>query len=58
MNQQVPLIDMPNKEYHRKDAKSSTDMRNILKSDELFMSKLTEVIEPTKAMQQGTALHT
>jgi len=58
MNQQVPLIDMSNKEYHQDDAKSSTDMRNILKSDELFMSKLTEIIEPTKAMQQGTALHT
>ena len=58
MNRQVPLIDMPNKEYHQDDAKSSTDMRNILKSEELFMSKLNEIIEPTKAMQQGTALHT
>ena len=58
MNRQVPLLDISNKEYHQDDAKSSTDMRNILKSEELFMSKLTEVIEPTKAMQQGTALHT
>lgn len=58
MNRPVPLLDIPNKEYHQDDAKSSTDMRNILKSEELFMSKLTEVIEPTKAMQQGTALHT
>ena len=58
MNQLYPLIDMPNKEYHQDDAKSSTDMRNILKSEELFMSKLNEIIEPTKAMQQGTALHT
>lgn len=58
MIRQIPLLDIPNKEYHQDDAKSSTDMRNILKSEELFMSKLTEVIEPTKAMQQGTALHT
>ena len=58
MNRQVPLLDISNKEYHQDDAKSSTDMRNILKSEELFMSKLTQVIEPTKAMQQGTALHT
>ena len=49
---------MPNKEYHSLDARSSTDLRNILKSEELFMSKLNEIIEPTKAMQQGTALHT
>ena len=54
--------DMPNEKYHARAENSSTDLRNILKSDEMYIDKRTEQWgekeKPTKAMEQGTALHT
>jgi len=51
--------EMTNEEYHgRKEYESSTNIRDILNSEKKYLHRKTTKQVPTKAMEEGTAVHT
>ena len=51
--------EITNEEYHgRKEYESSTNIRDILNSEKKYVHRKTTKQVPTKAMEEGTAVHT